>query len=343
MAEDYYKILDVPKTATQDDIQKAYLKLARKYHPDMNPDDQEGAKKKFQELQTAFDVLKDPEKRKQYDQFGENFSQFGSAGGQGFNGFQGGTFRWPPNGSGKNPFDNANPFGNGNINLDDLFGMFGGGAGQGADNPFSNFGSQTGSGRRRRRAPAPVQGENLTFSVEIPFKTAVQGGKISLNHPDTGGKMESLDIKIPAGIENGKKIRLRGQGNPGSHGGASGDLILEVKIQDHPFFSRKGNNLYVKVPITLKEAALGAKVDVPTPDGLIVVTVPPGSTTGTKLRLKGRGIGSKNGEATPEGKKGDLFIDFEVQLPKNWSKNDQELLEKIDSNLTPQVRSGLYF
>ncbi len=340
MAEDYYKTLGVSKTASDDEIHKAYLGLARKYHPDMNPDDPEGAKKKFQEIQAAFDVLKDPEKRKQYDQFGAGFDQFGGAGGGGYqqwSGSHGGT-----------GFE-------GNINLDDIFKMFGGGGGQaggfsfgggGGGSPFGDFtgaGSGTASGRTRRRKAGPVKGESFEIPVEIPFQTAIRGGKVPVNFRRNDGKIESVEVKIPTGIESNQKIRLRGMGGPGSNGGEAGDLILEVHIKEHPFYTRKGNNLYVKVPVTLKEAALGTKIDVPTPNGTITITVPPGTTTGTKLRLRNQGIQMGNTEGQLKEANGDLYIEFEVQLPKSWSKADQDLINKLDSNLSPPVRSTLYF
>lgn len=330
MAEDFYSALGVSKDASQDEIQKAYLKLARKYHPDMNPDDPEGAKKKFQEIQAAFDVLKDPEKRKMYDLTGSADGQGFSGGnpfGAGGNPFGGGNFHW----AGGGPHGAAG--GAGGINIDDILGgMFG----AGGANPFGGAAS---GGRTRRRRQGPIKGENSTSSVTVPFQTAVKGDKIALNLRRGNGRIESVDVSIPAGIEAGKKIRLRGMGEPSPNGGESGDLIIEVDIAEHPFYKRKGQNLYVTVPITLKEAALGGKVDVPTPDGTLTVTVPAGSTSGTKLRLKGRGIESaqKNEPA------GDLYVEFEVQLPKSWSKKDQELLNQLDTNTTPPIRSGLYF
>ncbi|MDO5553689.1 MAG: J domain-containing protein [Planctomycetia bacterium] len=348
MAEDYYKTLGVSKTASADEIQKAYLKLARKYHPDMNPEDPEGAKKKFQTIQSAFDVLKDPEKRKQYDQFGPAYEQMGNPGAGG-NPFGQGGFRWSSNGGqGGNPFGGGSPFGagggGGGINLDDILGMFGAGGGQGG-NPFgegSPFGASS-SGRRRRASSAgPVKGENYHVAVDIPFQTAVRGGKVPISL-DKGGKIESVDVNIPAGIESGKKIRLRGLGGPGTAGGPAGDLLLEVNVLPHDYYTRRGDNLYVRVPITLKEAALGGKVDVPTPSGTVTVTVPPGTTSGTKLRLKGRGTPeqTKNGLVTRPA--GDLYIEFEVQLPKSWSKTDQELIARLDTDVSPSVRSGLHF
>ncbi|MDO5566228.1 MAG: J domain-containing protein, partial [Planctomycetia bacterium] len=341
---DYYKILGVPRTASQEEIQKAYFALARKHHPDMNPDDQEGAKKRFQELQGAFDVLKDPEKRKQYDQFGEGFEQYGRAGGGGggnpFGGFgsQGG-FNWSGSSSQGGGFG-----GEGGINLDDILGMFGAGrggggfssGGAGGADPFGSFRQET-SGPRRRRKAGPVKGENINYTVEIPLQTAVRGGKVPLNFDNGTGKISSVDVNIPKGIEEGKKIRLRTLGLPGSNGGEAGDLVLTVKIQDHPFYSRKGNDLYVRVPITFKEAALGGKIDVPTPAGTVTVSVPAGATSGTRLRLKGQGIPAVVKEGKVEKEAGNLYIEFEVQLPTNWSKTDQELIQKLNADVVPPV------
>lgn len=340
MAEDFYKVLGVPKTASAEEIQKAYRTLARKYHPDMNPDDQEGAKKKFQHLQEAFDVLKDPEKRKQYDQFGPDFAQYGSAGprggqyggnpfGGGFHPGAGGGFSWTGGGAQ-----------DGGINLDDILGMFGRGGGgfgsmggMGADDAAGPFGS------RRRRKAGPTPGESITSQVEIPFQTAVRGGTVSLQYAKPNGKRETVEVKIPAGIDDGKKIRLKGMGEPGTGGGPAGDLLLEVKAAAHPYFTRQGKNLYVKMPITLKEAALGGKIDVPTPDGVVSVSVPPGSTTGTKLRLKERGVKSAGKDA----KAGDLFVEFVVTCPKKWSAHDMELLKQLDEEAAPPERSKIVF
>lgn len=346
MAEDYYTVLGVPRTASAEEIQKAYRALARKYHPDMNPDDQEGAKKKFQHLQEAFDVLKDPEKRKQYDQFGPDFAQYGAqarpGGAYGGNPFGGGFhpgsggFQWSSSGGGG---------GDGGINLDDILGMFGGGRGgfgtMGGMGGAGDMGSESASpfGSRRRRKAGPTQGESITSSVEIPFATAVRGGSVSLNYQKANGKSETVEVKIPAGIEDGKKIRLKGMGSPGTGGGPAGDLLLEVKSAPHPYFTRQGKNLYVKIPITLKEAALGGKVDVPTPEGVVSVSIPAGSTTGTKLRLKERGVKSAGKEA----KSGDLFVEFVVTLPKKWSAADLELLKKLDAEPVPPERSKIVF
>lgn len=325
MAEDLYKVLGVSRNASQDEIQKAYIKLARKHHPDMNPDDPEGAKKKFQEVQHAFETLKDPEKRRQYDQFGENYERFGGAGGPGagFGGFN---------------FGGGNGF-QGNINLDDILKAFGGGMGGGAfggGNPFGGGGPFGGSrGRARRRAPE--KGANATLKLRIPFKTAILGDvyPISARDPKTG-KMKTIDVKIPIGIESGQKIKLREMGEPSPNGGPAGDLIVTVEVDGHQYFTRDGSELYVRVPISLKEAALGGKVDVPTPHGLVSIKIPKGTTTGTKLRLKGMGVRPEKGE------RGNLYALFEVALPKSWTEEDLALLEKMTLDM-PNPRDDFKF
>lgn len=326
MAEDLYSVLGVSKNASQDEIQKAYLKLARKYHPDMNPDDQEGAKKKFQELQHAFETLKDPEKRKQYDQFGENYEKFAGAGAGagGFNGFRGFT-------GGSAEF-------HGNVNIDDILKAFGGGMGGMGGGPFSGMGggSPFGSARRSRKR-APEKGANVTAALTVPFKVAVLGGVVPISaHDPASGKIKSIDVKIPVGVETGQKIKLRGMGAESPNGGPTGDLILTVTVDGHPYYSRDGKELYVRVPISLKEAAMGGKVDVPTPYGVAGVKIPAGATTGTKLRLKGFGIRPAKGES------GNLYVIFEVALPKTWNKDDLELLEKMKLDM-PDPREDIHF
>ncbi len=321
MAENLYSVLGVSKSASQDEIQKAYIKLARKYHPDMNPDDPEGAKKKFQELQHAFETLKDPEKRRQYDQFGENYEKFGGAGGfNGFNGFGGGGGGFQAN------FD-----------INDILKAFGGGMGAGGGNPFGMGGGPFGGGRRSRRRAAPEKGQNTTSSLTVPFKVAVMGGVVPISARDPkSGKTKSIDVKIPVGLESGQKIKLREMGDPSPNGGPAGDLVITVAVDTHPYYSRDGKELYVRVPISLKEAALGGKVDVPTPYGLAGVKIPAGATTGTKLRLKGFGV------RPPQGEAGNLYVLFEVALPKTWSKEDIALLDKMKLDM-PDPREDMQF
>jgi curved DNA-binding protein len=311
MAEDYYKILGVDRGASSADIQKAYRKLARKYHPDVNPDDQ-SAKAKFQELQRAFDVLNDPEKRKLYDQYGSAFEQMGAGAGGGPRG--GRTWSAGPGGE--------------EVDFSELFGRFGGGGGAEYEgNPFGDlFGQYRRGGRGQRRAqPQEMRGADLATELEVPFGTAVLGGQAQISLRRDGGKVETLNVKIPAGIEDGKKIRLRGQGE-GIQGGTPGDILITIHVAPHPWFTRRGNDLEVRVPVTLSEAALGAKVDVPTPKGTISLRLPAGSSSGKKLRIKGHGVAGRDGAA------GDLYAEIQIVLPSPLDEQCLELIKKLDEH-----------
>ena len=324
---DYYKVMGVSKTASQDEIDKAYRNLARKYHPDLNPDDSEGAKKKFQELQEAYDTLKDPEKRKLYDPFGSGYKQYGGGPGAGAGPFgSGSSYTWSSSGGGAG------------IDINEILGQMFGGRGS---NPFGD-GADPFSGRRsgaQRRNRSAMPGQNVTSTIRVPFKTAAFGGTVPLTYQMPSGRRETLDVKIPAGIDTGKKIRLRGKGEESPMGGVAGDLILEVQVEPHKYYTREGKNLYVHIPITLKEAALGGKVDIPAPAGTVTVTIPAGSTTGTKLRIKEHGIAA----VKKEEKKGDLFVVFDVKLPAAWSEEDLKLIEQLAPQPEPPERKSIQF
>jgi DnaJ-class molecular chaperone len=331
MPEDFYQTLEVSRNASKDEIQKAYRRLARKYHPDMNPDDPK-AKEKFQKLQAAYDVLGNEEKRKQYDQYGHAFEQMGQGGGP----HQGGGFRWTGQGGGGVE---------GDFDLNDLFGMFGaGGRGRSGSDPFAGGGHPFadmfgfgggGAGMGQAGRSRPPRGRNIEQSITVPFTTAVDGGEIqiSLQHP--GGEHQSLTVKIPRGIEEGRKIRLRGKGEPSPGGGKPGDLLLTVQVAPHAFFQRKGKHLHLDLPVSLKEAALGAKIDVPTPKGTVTLTIPEGSSSGTKLRIKGCGV------PDAQGKTGDLFAELQVVLPSKWSEADKERLEQMESKVSSPGREKI--
>ena len=279
MAKDYYETLGVPRNASQAAIQKAYRELARKYHPDMNPGDKT-AKKKFQEVQAAFDVLNDPQKREMYDRYGSAFETMGAGGPRG-----GAPWGAGPGGG----------FGFEDVDLSELFGeRVGVGPGGGFGDIFNQFRRAAGSSRSRT-AGSRRRGADLHDEVRIPFATSITGGEVRLEVRRPSGKAESIAVKIPAGIEDGKKIRLRGQGQPAPGTGTPGDVLLTVHVAPHPCFQRRGNHLHVKVPVTLPEAVLGAKVDVPTPRGAVSLKVPPGTSSGTKLRIKGHGVVPKDG------------------------------------------------
>ncbi len=319
MAEDYYKTLGLQRDASQDEIRKAYRELARKYHPDMNPDDKT-AKTKFQEVQTAFDVLDDAEKREMYDRYGSSFETYG--GGQ-----QGGANWGGQPGGGGFRFED--------IDLEQVFGgRFGGAPGGG----FADMFGQSAGGPRaggRKRARRPSRGADVQHELTIPFNMAVTGGEVEIGLKRRSGKSETISVKIPSGIEEGKKIRLRGQGEPAAQGGTPGDLLLTVRVSAHPCFRRQGNQLHVKLPVTLAEAALGAKVDVPTPKGTVSLRVPPGTSSGTKLRIKAHGVAPAKGPA------GDLLAEIQVVLPDKLDEESREMIRKIAEKSPSDPRTSV--
>lgn len=323
MAEDYYQVLGVARNATQEEIQKAYRDLARKYHPDMNPDDK-SAKKKFQKIQAAFDVLNDPKKREMYDRYGSSFETMGG-------GPRGGT-TWHTS------YGPAGGFGG----FEDIdFGQFFGerfGSGRAGVGDFADLFEQfrrDGASSRRQAAGRERRGADLAHDLRIPFATAVTGGTVELSIVRPSGRSETLQVKVPAGIEDGKKIRLRGQGEPAPGGGTPGDILLTVHVDPHPVFQRQGNNLIVKVPVTLAEAALGAKVDVPTPHGTVALQVPPGTSSGTKLRVRGHGVAPKSGLP------GDLLAEIQIVLPKTLDEEARRAIRQIAERHPQSPRANL--
>ncbi|NOZ41076.1 MAG: J domain-containing protein [Planctomycetes bacterium] len=317
MADDYYATLGVGRTASDEEIQTAYRQLARQYHPDLNPDDAK-AKKKFQEVQNAFEVLNDSKKREMYDRYGSAYESVGP-GGPGPAPGPGGVPPWANSGGSGPGVD---------INIEDLFG----GGGGGFSDLFKNFGQR---GKRTTRRAAPTRGSNIDYELTVPFTTAVLGGEAQIAVQLPEGRTETIQVKIPVGIEDGKKIRLRGQGNPSPNGGPDGDLMIKITAAPHPHFRRQGKRLDVRVPITLAEAIAGAKIDLPTPHGTITLTVPPGTSSGAKLRLKGQGVKSAKGAA------GDLFAELQIVLPKNIGKEDREQLETIAAKYAENPRTEL--
>lgn len=323
MARDYYQVLGVSRDASQADIQKAYRELARKYHPDLNPNDKD-AKKKFQEVQEAFEVLNDPKKREMYDRYGSSFQ----GAGQEWSGYQ-------PGGTASFTFDD----------WDDLARFFGGGEYAddigvgGLGGIFSNLGrSQQGRTGSRRSRTASTRGIDLTQEITIPFKTAIEGGEIPLVIGKPNGGRDSITVKIPAGIEDGKRIRLRGQGAAATPGGPPGDLFLTVHVTPHPHFERKGKDLYVKLPITIPEAVLGGKVDVPTPRGMLSVKVPPGTSSGKRLRIPGHGIRTKDGEA------GDLYAEIQIVAPDqvdSLAESERQAIQNLGRGYRRNPRADL--
>lgn len=304
MPADPYSTLGVDRTASHEEISKAYRTLARKYHPDLNPDD-ESAKKKFQEVQSAFDILGDEKKRKMFDQYGHGFESVGGGGpGRGWGGGGGA--------GGGQPFE---------FDLNDLFG---GGQGDGGfADIFRQFSSRGAAPGGRRTRQAPMRGSDLEVPLTVPFATAVNGGEASISVRRGSGKVETISVKVPAGIETGKKIRIRGQGEADPHGGPSGDIFILVEVAPHPHFRRSGDQLEVALPITLAEAVEGAKVEVPTPKGTVTLTIPPGTSSGKRLRIRGHGVQTKG--RTP----GDLIAEVRIVLPRDLSPEQRDQLLAI--------------
>ncbi len=371
MAEkrDYYEVLGIGKNATDAEIKSAYRKLAKKYHPDLNPGDKE-AEEKFKEVNEANDVLSDPQKRQRYDQFG--FAgvdpNYAAANGGGAGGFGGGF---------------------GGVDLGDIFGdIFGGGFGGG----FSGFGG----GSSARSANAPRKGHDIQASVILTFEEAAHGcsKKITINRqdtcpdcggtgaakgtspetcPDCGGRgyvvtqqrtpfgvmqsqqpcshcggrgtiirnpcktcrgtgktaaRKSLEINIPAGIDDDQNIALRGQGDAGSNGGPAGDVIVHVTVKADPMFERDGYDVTIHVPITFSQAVLGDDVEVPTVDGRIVQHIPEGTQSGTKFRLRGQGIQYLNGRG-----RGDQYVIVDVEIPKKVTRAQREALKAFEDSM----------
>jgi DnaJ-class molecular chaperone len=316
MAQDYYATLGVSRTASTEEIQKAYRKLARQYHPDKNPGDAT-AKKKFQEVQAAFDVLSDAEKRKRYDQFGADFETVGAGGGPR-------TWRYTTTGGPQAyPFDLNDLFGGGDEGLE---------GGASFTDLFKQFSRARGAGAR---APVATRGSDLRHELTVPFATAVLGGEAAISVQRGGGNLETIRVKIPPGIDDGKKIRLRGQGEPGAAGAPPGDILLTIHVSPHPYFRRAGNRLDVRVPVTLAEAALGAKIDVPTPQGTISLTIPPNTSSGKRLRIKGHGVRSSGGPA------GDLFAEIQIVLPPALTPDERQSLANISNRYPQNPRADL--
>jgi curved DNA-binding protein len=314
--KDYYKILGVDKKAASDDIKKAYRKLARKYHPDTNADNPQ-AEEKFKEIGEAYEVLKDPQKRQRYDQLGSNWKQYANAGWPG--GGQSYTYDF---GGGKGfSFEDM---GGG---FSDFFEMF---FGSGADQRFSsyNFGQDFGGGGARTRATQ--KGQDMQSSMEISLREAYTGTQRSIRLQKEG-KTRTVDVKIPAGIKDGGKIRLAGEGGASPMGGPAGDLYITINAAGHNLFKRQGDDLHIEIPVTIKEAYLGGKIDVPTFDGKVDMKLPAKTQSGKTLRLKGKGMPGLRGK-----KQGNLYVKIKIVFPEKLNKAKkkqfEEFLQDYDEN-----------
>lgn len=313
--KDYYKILGVDKKSSKEEISRAFKKLARKYHPDLNPDDKT-AEDKFKEINEAYEVLKDEEKRKLYDQLGPNWQH-----GQDFRpppGYENVHFGGFGGGGGAQGFD-ASGFSD---FFETIFGGMGGGMG-GASFRSGAGGDPFGRGGFSSR---PRRGSDAEASLDLSLEEAYRGGSktISLTEHEPGGRprTKTLNVNIPAGVKDGARIRLAGQGNPGMSGGPAGDLFLRVRIQPHGRYYLDGNNIVTDLAVTPWEAALGASVRVPTMDGEVEMKLPAGVDSGRKLRIRGRGLGQG-------ANKGDLLVRVMIKSPKELTDEQRELWEKL--------------
>lgn len=292
--QDYYKVLGIERSASADAIKKAYRKLARKYHPDVNPDD-EKAKKKFQEINEANEVLTDPEKRKKYDQYGENWKQ-GEAQQQ--------YSRNAGNGAGQNPYEGFNY--NGNYD-----------AGEYSDFFEQMFGSRRGGGR-----PTKFRGQDYTAEVRLTLQEA------STTHQRTFTvNNRSIRITVPAGIENEQKIKLAGQGGQGQNGGPNGDIFITFHVQQDPLFHRKGNDIHSKTDVDVFTAILGGELQINTFQGPVKIKIKPYTQNGSKIRLKGKGFPVYK----KEGAFGDYYAEINIKIPNELTEEQLELLRKVSN------------
>ncbi|HEX8200144.1 MAG TPA: DnaJ C-terminal domain-containing protein [Isosphaeraceae bacterium] len=331
MAErDYYEVLGVARDATAEQIKKAYRTLARTHHPDVNPGNKQ-AETLFKEAQQAYDILSDPEKRALYDRYGTAaFAGMGAAGPRS------GATQWTAHhaGPGAEAFDFSQFFGGAGASPGagmDEAGLGGGGG------LFEDLIGRVRGGRGPRRSAGPRPGRDVEANLTVPFLTAVRGGETLVDVQRDGGQRETLAVKIPPGTNPGTKLRLRGKGEPGEPGAPSGSLTVTVDVVPHAYFTREGSDLYVDLPVTVAEAVLGAKVDVPTLDGTKTLTIPPGSSSGQKLRLRGQGVPGSGGK--PDG---DLFAVLKVVVPKTVDEESGRLIREFASRNPSNPRAGLW-
>ncbi|MET8581566.1 J domain-containing protein [Streptomyces collinus] len=299
MARDFYEVLGVSRDADKDELQRAYRKLARRYHPDVNKDP--AAEERFKEINEAFSVLSDPDQRARYDRFGEDFrkvpedweERVGAGAGPG------GGFRWSTGGPRVRYATSG--FGAEGVDVDDLFGSFFGGAG-------------------RMRVPGADQEAELPLTVEEAYR----GGRRTVTLADPTGQPRRYEVDVPPGVTDGQRIRLAGEGGRGNGDAPAGDLYLRVRIQPHPQFRLDGRDVYVQLPVTPWEAALGATVPVPTPGGdTAKVTVPAGSSSGRRLRLRGEGM------PNPRGTNGNLYAELRIMVPPRLDDRERALFEEL--------------
>ena len=305
-SRDYYEVLGVPRSASADDIRKAHRTLARKFHPDINKSDD--AATRFKEIQQAYEVLGDEKKRQKYDDLGHR--AYASGAGSNPWGPQGGV-QWGARGAASQGPD----FGT------ILEQMFGGGAAAGA-----------GARRGARARSQPTKGESVEREETVPFDLAIRGGDWEVRVA-RGGSTQTFSVRLPKGLAPGTKLRVKGAGRPSPAGGPPGDLILLIRVAPHPVLRRDGLDLAIDTPLSIAEATLGAEIRLPTPGGPVTLTIPPGSASGKRLRLKGRGVEDE------QGRRGDLYAVLQIVTPESMTEQDRALLKEIGTRL-PCPRTG---
>jgi DnaJ-class molecular chaperone len=312
---DLYAILGVPRDCDADTLRSAYRKLARQHHPDVNPGDT-AAEDRFKEISRAYDVLSDPDKRRNYDEFGEVSLESGFDAARAREAKERFEARFGRGAPGGGPGAESFQFGD----LDDLLGRF--------------FRSRGGEGDFRTR------GSDVVASLELDLLDALRGGPQTLVFAAApgAGAPEKLTVRIPPGVRDGGRIRIPGRGAPGLGGGPAGDLWVRIRVRPHPVFTREGDDLHLRVPISVREAVLGAKIEVPLPEGRATVSVPPGTDSGRKLRLRGKGA------RDPEtGKAGDLYVDIEIRVPRGLDDTAKRRLDELLSpHEDPDLRKDLF-
>jgi len=327
---DFYDVLGVSKSASADDIKRAHRKLVRKYHPDVNKNSKQ-AEEKFKEVQEAYDVLSDETKRRNYDQYGHAGVGAGAgAGGPGFDPFasarhsaeqgrRAGTYTWQTGpGVTVEDFD-LNDLGEGGIGsiFEQFFGR-GGGAGR--------------AGARGRARPQPQRGADVEYPVTLTFEQAARGTNLPLQI-NREGKIETIDVKIPPGVKDASRVRIKGRGEQTSHGD-HGDLFIITSVRPHPYYRREGLDVVMDLPVSVYEALLGTKVTVPTLDGPVTLTIPPGTSSHSKLRIKERGIFRGD-------EKGDQLVSIKVIVPRHLDDEDKLMLEKLRQKHAVEPRAEL--